>query len=105
MGEQAESTWAEKETSVVGGRWRKGAAETKCTPRKKIAQGSAQGSAQVVLYEEGRGKRTWMAGGEDGRRREETGGWRRRLKEGITKFLEGCSGIPAGNQKEDTAGS
>ena len=50
MGEQAESTWAEKETSVVGGRWRKGAAETKCTPRKKIAQGSARGQCPVLFY-------------------------------------------------------
>jgi len=102
---EADSARAEKGALGVGEQGRQGAAGTKCTPRKKFAQGSAQGSAQVVLYEEGRGKRTWMAGGEDGRRREETGGWRRRLKEGRTKFLEGCSGIPAGNQKEDTAGS
>ena len=71
MGEQAESTWAEKETSVVGGRWRKGAAETKCTPRKKIAQGSAPGSARFVLYEGGGRQRTAGRREERGERREE----------------------------------
>ena len=67
MGEQAESTRAEKETSVVGGRWRKGAAETKCTPRKKIAQGSARGQCPVVLYE--------ADGGRKARQESAGGGW------------------------------
>lgn len=42
----------------VGGQGRKGAAGTKCTPRKKIAQGSAPGSARFVLYEGGGRQRT-----------------------------------------------
>ena len=64
----------EKGALGVGEQGGQGAAGTKGTPRKKFAQGSAQGSAQVVLYEEGRGKLGWReertAGGE---RRQEGG--------------------------------
>ena len=70
MRKEADSARAEKGALGVGEQGRQGAAGTKCTPRKKIAQGSAQGSAQVVLYEEGGGKRSRTAGG---KRREEGG--------------------------------
>ena len=43
-------------------RWRKEAAQTKCTLRKKIAQGSARGQCPVVLYER-KGGREQQDGG------------------------------------------
>ena len=68
MGEQAH----EKGTSVVGGRWRKGAAVlTKFTPRKKFAQGSARGQCPVVLYEADRGRRVQQEGAAGGGEEEE----------------------------------
>ena len=54
-------------TSVVGGRWRKEAAETKCTLRKKIAQGSARGQCPVVFYEADGGRRAQQEGAAGGR--------------------------------------
>ena len=44
--------------------------KNKMHPAQNFAQGSAQGSAQVVLYEEGGSKRSRTAGG---KRREEGG--------------------------------
>ena len=70
MREEADSAWAEKGALGVRVQGRQGAAGTKCTPRKIFGQGSAQGSAQGVLYEEGGGKRSRTAGG---KRREEGG--------------------------------
>ena len=58
MREEADSAWAEKGALGVRGQGRQGAAATKCTLRKKIAQGSAPGSARFVLYEGGGRQRT-----------------------------------------------
>ena len=68
MGEQAH----EKGTSVVGGRWRKEAAETKGTPRIKNAQGSARGQCPVSFYEaDGGRRRSRRAQQEGGRKRQQ----------------------------------
>ena len=71
MREEADSAWAEKGALGVRGHRRQGAAGTKCTPRKKIAQGSAPGSARFVLYEGGGRQRTAGRREERGERREE----------------------------------
>ena len=75
MGEQAH----EKGTSVVGGRWRKEAAETKGTPRIKNAQGSARGQCPVSFYEADGGRRAQQEGAAGGREEKTTGTQKRRL--------------------------
>ena len=85
MREEADSAWAEKGALGVRGHGRQGAAGTKCTPRKKIAQGSAPGSARFVLYEGGGRQRTAGRREERGHRRVETE-MRLRKKEGIRKI-------------------
>ena len=69
MREEADSAWAEKGALGVRGQGRQGAAGTKCTLRKKIAQGSARGQCPVVLCErEGGAEGSTEGGG----RREDT---------------------------------
>ena len=77
MGEQAH----EKGTSVVGGRWRKEAAETKGTPRIKNAQGSARGQCPVLFYGADGGRRWRQEGAAGGRSRRAGGGQQEAGKE------------------------
>ena len=72
MREEADSAWAEKGALGVRGQGRQGAAGTKCTLRKKIAQGSARGQCPVVLYERKGGREQ-----QDGGRAEKRSGQRR----------------------------
>ena len=97
MRKEADSARAEKGALGVGGQGRQGAAGTKCTPRKKFCQGSAQGSAQGVLYEEGGGKRSRTAGG----RRREEGGARPRCGSDLKKESRGCSGQDPGEKEQN----
>ena len=58
---------------MVGGRWRKEAAETKGTPRIKNAQGSARGQCPVLFYGADGGRR-WRQEGAAGGRSRRAGG-------------------------------
>ena len=58
---------------MVGGRWRKEAAETKGTPRIKNAQGSARGQCPVLFYGADGGRR-WRREGAAGGRSRRAGG-------------------------------
>ena len=75
---EADSAWAERALGV-GGQGRKGAAGTKCTPRKKIAQGSARGQCPVVLYER-KGGREQQDGGRAEKRSGQTAAGRNRKR-------------------------
>ena len=67
MREEADSAWAEKGALGVRGYGRQGAAGTKCTPRKKIAQGSARGQCPVLYCGADGGRRTQQEGAAGGR--------------------------------------
>ena len=59
-------------------RWRKEAAQTKCTLRKN-AQGSARGQCPVLSYEADGGRRAQQEGAAGGREEKTTGTQKRRL--------------------------
>ena len=82
MREEADSAWAEKGALGVRGQGRQGAAGTKCTLRKKIAQGSARGQCPVVFYEADGGRRAQQEGGRKDNRKHA-----RKEDAGISKIL------------------